>query len=516
MEEVMEVKVPLNLSDVSNKEKLAIYLTNKSLVGKQIKLVFKTDDAFSESDAKDIADIVKYIAREYNINPSKITTYIDIKYRNYFELGEIGQLKTMSEDLKKLGTKSYIYSTVKGAGEDSKNSPEWEIDKIIDTNIEIDTMVNFCKEKKLSPLETLLYYYITVTSKKYQEVAEGENNNLSRHVFSVILGDKIVCVGYAEWLELLVKSTKNSNLCATDISVCAKEKDEELNINETNHQAVLGYIKDKKYGIEGYSYIESTWESSLKKYGSASLVYFMVPFMDMMQNKELLSFVSNPEILTSIRDIELQKQTVKLKDNGKPTFNVEGTDLESIINIENYREYCKQQIKSQIKYCQRKDFYVTPKLIDEMLDNPMQMRTIFFDDGFRSLEETEKYTILVSEFFSSLTDKDIEFLVDRAVYLRKKEGIDLYGDCIDLLNHNNRLNALPELSKIGVICSYETIERALSNVLYKMGMTKSQISEYLDESRKRNIENFEEYFNKEECSSSLAGYELPKSKEKVI
>ena len=62
----------------------------------------------------------------------------------------------------------------------------------------IDDIVKDIEKFNFSPLEKIMYVYDIVRDKVYAEVDENEDKNISRNLSSVLLGNKIVCVGYAK------------------------------------------------------------------------------------------------------------------------------------------------------------------------------------------------------------------------------------------------------------------------------------------------------------------------------
>ena len=131
----------------------------------------------------------------------------------------------------------------------------------IEQNSELITFEEFIKTKDIienkvkeietfgfSPLEQIMYAYDIAKDHIYKKENEEENENVSRNLTSVLLGDKIVCVGYAEVFNtILNKLGIKSNIVALD------------NIEKKPGHAINAvYIKDEKYNINGVYYFDPT------------------------------------------------------------------------------------------------------------------------------------------------------------------------------------------------------------------------------------------------------------------
>lgn len=119
----------------------------------------------------------------------------------------------------------------------------------------IDDLVNKINKYNFSPLEKIMYVYDLVRDKVYAEEDKDDNYTASRDLSNALLGDKIVCVGYAKvFYELLDKLNIKSYL---------------YNLKDKNdisgHTRNVIYIKDDKYNIDGVYFFDSTWDSKYDK-----------------------------------------------------------------------------------------------------------------------------------------------------------------------------------------------------------------------------------------------------------
>ncbi len=84
------------------------------------------------------------------------------------------------------------------------NKKKITVEEYKKTVLVINEMVSKIKKQNLSPLEQIMYAYDIVRDRVYLEEKEGEGYETSRDLTSVLLGDKIVCVGYANILDKIL------------------------------------------------------------------------------------------------------------------------------------------------------------------------------------------------------------------------------------------------------------------------------------------------------------------------
>lgn len=121
-----------------------------------------------------------------------------------------------------------------------------------DTILTIARIVEDVKRYNLSPLEQIMYVYDIVKERIYTKENKDESYTVSRDLTSALLGDKIVCAGYAR---ILGKILDNLGIQSNRINLFEKDKP---NSGHTRNEI---YVKDKKYGIEGVYYFDATWDS---------------------------------------------------------------------------------------------------------------------------------------------------------------------------------------------------------------------------------------------------------------
>ncbi len=128
---------------------------------------------------------------------------------------------------------------------------EVAVEKAIEASRKLNYWVNEIKSarrkgKELSPYEKFLYAYDIVTKFSYKEEDKGQSKDISRHLITVLTGDRIVCAGYAGLL---------SEICnRLGISCCVQ------GVNK-NHAMCYVRIDDNKWGIHGIYASDPTADS---------------------------------------------------------------------------------------------------------------------------------------------------------------------------------------------------------------------------------------------------------------
>ena len=195
-------------------------------------------------------------------------------------------LNVVSNRLKELGYKNNIKIKI-----DDKNSFNDFIfsDKLSDMNLYVETpdlesvkLEDYLKFEKilygmlkntnnLSPFEKYIYAYnITKQFKDYKE--NEQDKNASRKLYSVLVNEYMVCVGYSKLFGDLLTKMGISNFdlsVSVDTSydnVSSKEfefKESKL-ITKEGHARRYIHIIDPKYNIDGYYVADPTWDNDLE------------------------------------------------------------------------------------------------------------------------------------------------------------------------------------------------------------------------------------------------------------
>lgn len=116
----------------------------------------------------------------------------------------------------------------------------------------INDIVSKIKKLNLSPLEQIMYIYDLVRDRIYTKELITEPPFISRDLTSVLLGNRIVCVGYANIFNQILQNLG---------IISKKEHLQNIDQNEPNHVRNIVYIQDKTYNIEGNYLFDLTLDS---------------------------------------------------------------------------------------------------------------------------------------------------------------------------------------------------------------------------------------------------------------
>lgn len=154
----------------------------------------------------------------------------------------------------------------------------WGVYDIIRANQKLDDIADKIKKLDLSPAEQLLMAYFEVTGIPYQEENCDEDKCTSRAIYSILNSNKIVCVGYVELLKEIMARVNKNNIVMFENSLVVNENGEDY-----NHMTAIVYLKDEKYNLNGYYYIDPTSDTRTKdRPHRYSLTSFLVP-LDMLK-----------------------------------------------------------------------------------------------------------------------------------------------------------------------------------------------------------------------------------------
>ena len=255
----------------------------------------------------------------------------------------------------------------------SEFSTIWSFNEVKNANNKIDSTINNIKKSNLSPLEQFIQAYRVVSSKKYTE--SPANLFESRSLYGVLNSDKIVCVGYANWLTAIVNGLQDQNLhCENHSSIIGGSE---------GHCSNMVYIKDEKYHIDGLYYVDACFGSLANETDNLDFTYCLIPIED-LKNLKLTkfepkednmfhAFLSNNALSNQILSFYAKLQSKKLAnipqlemDKYRKEFaeNLLNLSQNSIINGNKKTEDIINQVCEIIPY----DTMVPDELLVELLD----------------------------------------------------------------------------------------------------------------------------------------------------
>ena len=117
----------------------------------------------------------------------------------------------------------------------------------------LDFFNDLVQANNLSPTEILMYAYDIMKTFRYKE--NEEDKDKSRYLHNIVMTDYIVCVGYAKFMEQILKE---NNIKAVEVGVTCDLGNGEYG----GHARNLVYLDDDKYDIHGIYAIDATWDSA--------------------------------------------------------------------------------------------------------------------------------------------------------------------------------------------------------------------------------------------------------------
>lgn len=112
---------------------------------------------------------------------------------------------------------------------------------------------NYINSLDLSPFEKVMYTYDFIKRHEYNMESEEESEFESRNLNNILFGDRIVCAGFANYFDALLRHMNFS----CDKTLLSDRRGEPYN----GHVRNCVYIKDDKYNIDGAYYFDTTFDS---------------------------------------------------------------------------------------------------------------------------------------------------------------------------------------------------------------------------------------------------------------
>ncbi len=194
----------------------------------------------------------------------------------------------------------------------------WSIDEVENANNQISETSSKIKQRGFSPYEKLLSAYFTVTSRPYIAEDENDHSSQSRSVYGVLNSEKIVCVGFSELFKAIIEDVGDENIKLFKNHVEVLDDD---NTATEGHQNLIVYLKDEKYGIDGYFYLDPTWDCAEVKGRIGFLNHFMVPLEDISKMKsQILDLYTAAERLRDKKQSVEQETKTESKEKKKETL----------------------------------------------------------------------------------------------------------------------------------------------------------------------------------------------------
>lgn len=309
------------------------YVDEKSVSESEIELNFTAE--FLQANLKRVYKLIE----NYTSQNKTLKLSIRADYLNF----------EVADTLQKLKENSNVSIIVKGIEYDESH----DLDSIVKVQEESKEFIDYLKELDLSPLEKFLIIYNYVGTRVYKLEAKGENPGKSRSVYSVLKGDDIVCVGYANLLVYLCKQAgfENLKIITHGINAIKSQTGEPAPGHENN----FVYIEDEKYNLKGWYYADACWDSRSSNKELPTVKYCLLTFQ---QAKKVLNgkyrsrsilFEDDLHKYSQLKDSEIerkfQEKPITFRDYEK-RFNDEIELVISSGKYDNFMENLKNEGKS--------------------------------------------------------------------------------------------------------------------------------------------------------------------------
>lgn len=238
--------------------------------GKNSKLIIQLSVKDVLNQPQQLLQFITNLSLTYNVNPTNCTFYINVDGMGLIPKKHLNKVLAFNELLNKKYKNNLMVKDC---------DTLFSLNDVKKASEEIYAIRKFCAQKKLSPAEALLYCYLTVIQKKYKTELPEETSGVSRSIYGVLSSDKIVCVGY---IELMINYLDYKNI----LTFSNRTKKILQDGTAIGHRTMLVYIKDKKYNIDGYYFLDPTKDKRINKEKiSVRLNNFLVPLGDIVNSK---------------------------------------------------------------------------------------------------------------------------------------------------------------------------------------------------------------------------------------
>ncbi len=143
----------------------------------------------------------------------------------------------------------------------------------------VNEIVTKIKCYNYSPLEILIHVYDLIRDRVYVKEDDNQKYYESRDLTSVLLGDKIVCLGYVRLFNTILEQL---GFKCIDFILDVNQSDE-------SHARSLVYLKDDKYNINGLYFFDPTFDSKRNENSLSflnSYLYFAKTYNQLIPNEK--------------------------------------------------------------------------------------------------------------------------------------------------------------------------------------------------------------------------------------
>ena len=485
-------------------------LIKQNIHQKSVNFIFELEDYSDTSIFGELLDAIK----QNNMQIEDCQFMIETPQDNTFSSKDWKNFREVDTELKKHGaTLSFKEITV-----------VWSMDEVENANQKIQKTIDEINSANLSPLEQLVKAFKTVSNRKYTEAESDESFLLSRSLFGIMNTDRIVCVGYSNWLMEIVSGLENPNIVCEKISTVVNGEN-----SSTGHASNIIYIKDEKYGIDGMFYADACFSSISHEKADPDLVYFLLPIDDLKQHSSrqilprdespFFCFLSNgdPNVAIQPYFFENAKKTfskipqLKFEElREKFAYNLLDKSSKAIVNINKKTEEIRQMLFDDVGYDKKISAETAEKLIqvfDERVDGKLskdefkkqykqlvqQIKTEDAQDGIIAMrllgDWKEKWVRTRQNSYKKLSDS---LTIKNGMFAGQKMELRFLQYFATTTKANSKTIAA------------ETIAKAYLTVLQAEGMTEDKARQKINDILNQTITKTQDSFKLPACTSDFA------------
>lgn len=322
-------------------------------------------------------------------------------------------------------------------GTDGNDNPVKLSDFIKTKNI-IEELLKRVKKFEFSPIEQIMYVYDIVRDRVYTKENADENYAISRDLTNILLGDKIVCVGYAHLFDILLKKLGFKTMLYKIYNPNTK----------IGHVRNIVYIEDDKYEVKGVYFFDTTWDS--KKTDNIHLYSYRFfaktkTEIEEYQNDEYLDGTL-PEVnkyffldlITKINTTGLNiSDSKQIDDINKISRLIDNKTLIYKTIFSPYYDSMPEQLKKKIT---KEDIIKNLERYNELFDNPIKadtlLKVLYEVRKNEYYEDPINYPFNLNNFFSIVVNSNWIFENGSSKLFSAIFGIEYGKKCKELIQAN--------------------------------------------------------------------------------
>lgn len=337
----MNSKYYYNINSEVNLEEAISDYKNMLAQTPSLKFVLLSNGQTAAARKQRLFDMVDFLCKSGIKSDDIVVSVYDEKHT--YQVEQWQQLKLVAQEFKE--------KNINFGFEDMATT--FSASDVENANYQIVKTAEIIKESDYSPLETLLSVYLRTQSRKYTRERENENPSLSRSIYGVLNSDRIVCVGYCELFKAVINEIGNKNIKIFDNHVTVQDEDDILGYlfgEFDKHRNLIIYLKDEKYNIEGFYYLDPTWDCSQTDSNTANLNYFLILLQDISKLKiKILDNNSKSDIEFIADFVPKKKESPVLYNSPEKRDNLLSFSSEKFVYSDEFIEFLAKKPKFRRK-----------------------------------------------------------------------------------------------------------------------------------------------------------------------